>query len=107
MNVIGLGGSIHDLSACLVQDGRVTVAIEAERLTRHKHCIDKQALAAATESRQFWKLQAHDRRHGLDQAITYCLEAAGLQLKDVDLVVSTDRRRGCGSARTAASALDR
>jgi carbamoyltransferase len=90
MNVIGLGGSIHDFSACLVQDGRVPVAIEAERLARQKHCIDKQALAAAIESRQFWKLRAHDRRHGLDRAIAYCLEAAGLQLKDVDLVVSTD-----------------
>lgn len=37
MWVMGLGGSDHDTSACIVHDGLVTCAIEEERLTRKRH----------------------------------------------------------------------
>ncbi|MBI1424798.1 MAG: carbamoyltransferase [Gammaproteobacteria bacterium] len=37
MNILGLNYFYHDSSACLVQDGVLTVAIEEERLTRKKH----------------------------------------------------------------------
>jgi len=37
MNILGINYSFHDSTACLVQDGRLTVALEEERLTREKH----------------------------------------------------------------------
>lgn len=33
---LGLGGSNHDFSACLLQNGNVEIAIEEERLTRKR-----------------------------------------------------------------------
>src|SRR6185295_18338136 len=61
--VLGTGLS-HDGSACLLEDGRIRVAIEKERITRVKH-------DGFNDS----------------EAIRYCLEAEGLQLEDLDLIV--------------------
>jgi carbamoyltransferase len=61
--ILGTGLS-HDGSACLLKNGRIAVAIEKERVTRTKH--DGQNDAAA---------------------IRYCLDAAGITINDVDLVV--------------------
>ena len=61
MNILGLNFIFHDSTACLVQDGQLTVAIEEERLTRHKHTQDFPR-----------------------QAIARCLETAGLDLADID-----------------------
>lgn len=54
----------HDGSACLLKDGKIVVAIEKERITRIKH-------------------------HGGNDklAIEYCLDAEGITLDDIDLVV--------------------
>jgi predicted NodU family carbamoyl transferase len=61
--VLGTGVS-HDGSACLLKDGRICVAIEKERITRVKH-------------------------HGGNDsaAIRYCLDAEGIALGDLSLVV--------------------
>ncbi|WP_437506168.1 carbamoyltransferase C-terminal domain-containing protein [Sorangium sp. So ce1099] len=61
--VLGTGLS-HDGSSCLLKDGRIAVAIEKERLTRRKH-------------------------DGMNDAetIRYCLEAEGISIEDVALVV--------------------
>jgi carbamoyltransferase len=61
--VLGTGLS-HDGSACLLKDGRVCVAIEKERLTRNKHDGGNDSLA-----------------------IQYCLDAEGITLSDVSLIV--------------------
>lgn len=61
--VLGTGLS-HDGSSCLLRDGRVAVAIEKERLTRRKH----------------------DGGNDSD-TIRYCLEAEGITLDDVAVVV--------------------
>jgi len=61
--VLGTGLS-HDGSACLLKDGRIAVAIEKERITRRKH----------------------DGGNDND-AIHYCLDAEGISLDDVALVV--------------------
>lgn len=61
--VLGTGLS-HDGSACLLRDGKICVAIEKERLTRVKHDGENDAAA-----------------------IRYCLEAEGITLDDVSLVV--------------------
>ncbi len=61
--VLGTGLS-HNGSAVLLKDGKICVAIEKERITRKKH----------------------DGGNDSD-AITYCLEAVGITLNDVSLVV--------------------
>lgn len=72
MYVLGVNRH-HDGAACLLQDGKIVVAIEAERLRRIKHVeVDCD-----------------------DDIINYCLGAAGISLTDVDLVVlnSADSER--------------
>ncbi|MBO4224601.1 carbamoyltransferase C-terminal domain-containing protein [Bradyrhizobium neotropicale] len=63
--VLGLNTYDHDVSACLLRDGAIAFAIAKERITREKHASG------------FYK-----------EAIDYCLEAEGITLDDVDLVVS-------------------
>ena len=63
--MLGTGLS-HDGSAVLVKDGHVCVGIEKERITRQKHDGGNDSAA-----------------------IDYCLDAAGITLSDVDLVVQT------------------
>jgi carbamoyltransferase len=64
MYVLGLSFYYHDSSAALIQDGRVVAAVEEERFSRVKH------------DSGFPKL-----------AIDFCLERAGITIRDVDLVV--------------------
>lgn len=61
--VLGTGLS-HDGSACLLKDGVILAAIEKERLTRKKHDGGNDTAA-----------------------IQYCLDAAGITVHDLDLVV--------------------
>jgi carbamoyltransferase len=70
MYSLGLGGSNHDFSACLVRDGAVVAAVEEERLTRRKYSVGTNAL--------------------LNQGWRYCLETAGIGLDDLDAVVFDD-----------------
>src|SRR3989344_2517136 len=37
---LGIGGSTHDISACLLKDGKIIKAIESERINRSKHSLD-------------------------------------------------------------------
>jgi carbamoyltransferase len=62
--VLGLNTYDHDVSACLLRDGEIAFAIEKERITRVKHASG------------FYK-----------EVVDYCLNAAGITLADVDLVV--------------------
>jgi len=62
--VLGLNTYDHDVSACLLRDGVVAVAIAKERITREKHASG------------FYK-----------EVIDYCLDAEGIKLDDVDLIV--------------------
>lgn len=62
--VLGLNTYDHDVSACLLRDGAIAFAIAKERITRAKHASG------------FYK-----------EVIDYCLEAEGITLDDVDLVV--------------------
>jgi len=61
--VLGTGLS-HDGSACLLKDGRICVAIEKERITRLKHDGGNDSAA-----------------------IQYCLDAEGISIDDLTLVV--------------------
>jgi carbamoyltransferase len=64
--VLGLGGSTHDFSAAIISDGKISVAIEDERVQRVKR------------GRSEWHARpARD-------ATAYCLEAVGVELAALD-----------------------
>ena len=64
MRILGISAFYHDSAAALLQDGKIIAAAQEERFTRKKHD------AAFPEN-----------------AITYCLDAAGCDLDGVDHVV--------------------
>src|SRR6516162_9193108 len=62
--VLGINAYDHDVSACLLRDGVIAVAITKERITRKKHDT------------------------GFYQAVVdYCLAAEGISLDDIELVI--------------------
>ncbi len=74
--VLGLNLS-HDRSACLVRDGEIVVAIEEERLDRIKHS-------------EGFLVQGHFERLTKTipiKSVAYCLDAAGVGIDDLDLVI--------------------
>ncbi len=62
--ILGINAYDHDVSACLLRDGAIAYAIEKERITREKHAGG------------FFQ-----------EAVDYCLNAEGITLDDVDLIV--------------------
>src|SRR6266568_1684397 len=62
--ILGINAYDHDVSACLLRDGEIAYAIEKERVTRHKHAGG------------FFQ-----------EVVDYLLQAEGITLDDVDLVV--------------------
>lgn len=72
MKVLGLGGSLHDFSACLVDNSEIKVAVEEERLVRVKYA---------------YKL---GERVSRCKAAKYCLDSEGISIDDVVLIVAND-----------------
>ena len=68
MRILGVSAFYHDSAAALVEDGRIVAAAQEERFSRKKHdsAFPQQALA-------------------------YCLDAAGVALADIDYVVFYDK----------------
>jgi carbamoyltransferase len=65
MNILGLSGAVgHDASAALYVDGHLVAAVEEERFLRDKHAKGRFPLESSR----------------------YCLEEAGLQPADIDVV---------------------
>jgi carbamoyltransferase len=62
--VLGINAYDHDVSACLLRNGEIAVAIAKERITRQKHASG------------FYQ-----------SAVDYCLAAEGISVDDLDLVV--------------------
>lgn len=67
MNVLGISALYHDAAASIVIDGEIIAAAQEERFTRIKH----------------------DLRMPVN-AIKYCLEEAGIEKDDIDIVVFYD-----------------
>jgi carbamoyltransferase len=63
--ILGINAYDHDVSACLLRDGELAFAIGKERITRKKHATGF---------------------HG--EVVDYCLQAEGISLEDVDLIVT-------------------
>lgn len=68
MRILGVSAFYHDSAAALIDNGAIVAAVQEERFTRVKHDASFPA-----------------------NAISYCLEEAGLQLADVDYVVFYDK----------------
>jgi carbamoyltransferase len=62
--ILGINAYDHDVSACLLRDGKIAYAVLKERITRKKHDAG------------FFK-----------EVVDYCLEAEGIRLDDISLVV--------------------
>lgn len=80
MNILGINSFAHDTAACLVIDGIPVAFVEEERLNRDKH------------TKAF-----------PDLAIRWCLDQAGLEMSDIDVVAfsheaGVDFRRGAVDA---------
>ncbi len=91
--ILGLNLS-HDRSAAIIRDGEIVVAIEEERLDRIKH----------TEG---FLIQGYFERLTKTlpmRSVTYCLDAAGIGIDDVDLVVG-NRPLGDGAVRRITNEL--
>ncbi len=68
MRILGLSAFYHDSAAALIEDGRIIGAAQEERFSRKKHDSGFP-----------------------EQAISYCLEEAGISLSDVDFVTFYDK----------------
>lgn len=90
MYILGLGGSLHDFSACLCKDGEIIVAIEEERINRQKHAIDKLELQKGIINNQVWKYLNKIPKDMLSKSIKYCLDYAKIDVNNIDFVVTTD-----------------
>jgi carbamoyltransferase len=64
MHLLGISAFYHDSAAALVRDGEIIAAAQEERFTRKKH----------------------DERFP-ENAVRYCLEAAGIKASDLDAVI--------------------
>jgi len=63
MNILGISAYYHDSAACIIKDGQIIAAVQEERFTRIKNDPSFP-----------------------EQAVKYCLDEAGLTLKDIDYV---------------------
>jgi carbamoyltransferase len=68
MHILGISAYYHDSAACLVRDGEIVAAAQEERFTRKKH----------------------DHRFPTN-AVRFCLERAGIDGDQVDLVTFYDK----------------
>jgi carbamoyltransferase len=68
MRIVGLSAFYHDSAAALIEDGRIIAAAQEERFTRKKHDASFPA-----------------------RALAYCLDEAGINLKDVDYIAFYDK----------------
>jgi carbamoyltransferase len=66
--ILGISAFYHDSAACLIQDGDIVAAAQEERFTRKKHDPDFPR-----------------------QAVRYCLDEAGIGIKDLSYVVFYDK----------------
>lgn len=68
MRILGVSAFYHDSAAALVRDGEIVAAAQEERFTRKKHDPSFPA-----------------------NAVSYCLSAEGVTLKDIDYIVFYDK----------------
>lgn len=70
MKILGLGGSDHSFSACLLSDDRIVCAVEEERISREKYSLGPNSLYGKCRK--------------------YCLDECNINLDDVDMIIGND-----------------
>jgi len=90
MNILGIYTG-HDLSACLLRNGEIVTVIEEERLTRVKHGIPKPL-------RGLWDEFNGHFGYFPWAAVSYCLEAGGIGLDELDAIVLPEDARSTAMA---------
>lgn len=72
MKILGIGGTTHDYSYCVMNDENILIAIEEERISREKH--------------------SQGLRSKLHRGIQYCLQNNDLiqNYDDINLIISND-----------------
>lgn len=71
--VLGIGGGLHDRSACMFENGRLTVAIENERLSRVRYGVDHELLTSCFNRGDFRPLRIAHARFGTTPEVPYVL----------------------------------
>ena len=69
MYILGINSAYHEPSACLIKEGQIVAAVEEERFTRVRH-------GKPANLKNPHEIPEH--------SIRYCLDVAGIQLRDVD-----------------------
>lgn len=95
--ILGISDSVHDQSVALFKDKELVAMIELERLTRVKHGIRAKAnvdFAKDDDLNYFGELNlehkpAKETEKDLQLCMDYCLEKAGIQYDDVDLIIGS------------------
>jgi carbamoyltransferase len=88
----------HDLGACLLAAGQIVAAIEEERLSRFKHGRPDSVAG-------LWNAFAGKFGYFPWASVSYCLEAGGIGLDDLDLVMVGDDIWGSGACETIGSVV--
>ncbi|MDO6450014.1 carbamoyltransferase C-terminal domain-containing protein [Oceanobacillus profundus] len=76
MKILGLGGSGHSFSACIIENGKIISAIEEERLNRIKHSLFTRDTSNIKLAR--------------NKAANYCLQSSGYHINEIDIITSND-----------------
>src|SRR4051812_22191903 len=97
MRIVGLGGGLHDMAACLVEDGRLVSAVEKERLTKVRHSCDHEKLTTGFRSGSFAEAHRDMVRNGSSPEVDYVLDGAPLTSVDA---ISHGTQRNYVLART-------
>lgn len=82
MRVVGLGGGLHDFSACLVEDGKLVRAIEQERITRVRHACNHTTLTKSFRTGDFRPSFYELLDSGSFPEIGYCLDGESVTSLD-------------------------
>lgn len=72
MNILGMGGSGHDFSTCILQDTKMISFMEDERVLRKKHSMYDGM------GKDLLKMPAYN----------YCFQQTGLRIEDMDYIVA-------------------
>lgn len=89
--ILGFSDSVHDRSVCIFDGARPLVAIEEERLSRVKHGLnlyrESRTNPALFASMNLENSGADANQERLMPAVRYCLDALGLQMADLSLII--------------------
>lgn len=70
MKILGIGGSDHDLSSCLLKDDDILITIEEERLSKEKHGSGVRSCTL--------------------NSVDYCLNEYNYNYEDMDMIITSD-----------------